>query len=327
MLILSAEDNTISNNNVQSDSWPLYIIGTNDVTGNTITGGVYDASGTDADISLAGTDISTSFRHIDFSTPRRIRFSAVYEWPVEDTIFRYNHQAAGNIWLETYMSSSCAIIRDINTWSQNLIEWEDHRYDGSNALTATYTIKGLSSGDNYDVFDNGDWHYSGIASGGQLEFYLKLEGGNHVIKVERNTGWMSPNNHIGEPNDWNRDTYAYDGYTTENATHTRCNQLGWIYTPFIELRFPSSMTIDEARWYAWYDDDYALCHCRAIDVDYYDGSYHNLYEGAFADRQMHNYGGFGTISGVTGVRIRFETKRWTWPCVTADLFEFQFHET
>ncbi|MFH1100857.1 MAG: hypothetical protein V1726_02325 [Methanobacteriota archaeon] len=131
--------------------------------------------------------------------------------------------------------------------------------------------------------------------------------------------WILPSGHNDPENTWQNETKAYDGFV---ATKAGCTiyDFYWTWTPWLELTVSAPITCDRIRFYAWYDE----LHCNRIDFDiYYDGDWHHLYQGPFADREWVEYS-FMKASSVTKARVCFHVQRWIlWP-VTADLHEFQF---
>ena len=79
---------------------------------------------------------------------------------------------------------------------------------------------------------------------------------------------------------------------------------GEAWRSYIAFSVDSSKFYSKIRIYAWYDSEY----CNKIDIDaYYGTSWHDVYEGGFADRQYSEFGLGGTYN-VQYVRVRFYIK-------------------
>ncbi len=138
-------------------------------------------------------------------------------------------------------------------------------------------------------------------------------------------GWNFPTDHNDPEDAWDYEVRAYDDDTD---TRAGC----WIYsagrqwTPCLELLINPPVSSSRVRFWAWFDDDYMLKHCRYIDLDiYYGTSWHDLYEGSFADRTWVAKSFSQQL--MQKARVRFEVNRQTWLTVIADLHEFEFYQS
>ena len=139
-------------------------------------------------------------------------------------------------------------------------------------------------------------------------------------------GWISPNDYDDPYGEWVDEPDAYDGDTDTKAKCTVWDSGDWFWTDPLDLLLPEPITSNKIRFWAWYDDDYAFCHCRAAKVKIHaDDGWHTVHDGEFVDRDW-EYVSFSTLTNVDKVRISFEVRRWTWPSVTADLHEFEFYK-
>ncbi len=131
--------------------------------------------------------------------------------------------------------------------------------------------------------------------------------------------WMHPTGYNDPENAWENETKAYDGYVATKAG-CRVYEFFWKWTPWLELTLSTPITCDKIKFYAWYDD----LHCNMIDIElFYNGDWHFLYQGGYADREWVVYS-FSTHADVTKARVSFHVQRWVLDPVVADLHEFQF---
>ena len=208
------------------------------------------------------------------------------------------------------------------TVQQNPDIWSKTGYFGSFPTKPTYDYYSfkLNPGTYTLIFTKDDYHTytktNVVVNSGditELEIYI-------------DPCWISPMDHNDQYNKWDDENQSYDRYTDTKATCTITDG-GWQWTPFIELELESAITTDKIRFWAWYDDDYTLCHCDAVDIDllFNDGSTYDLYNGAFADREWVNVT-FTSKDNVIGAQVSFHVRKWTWDSVIADLHEFQFYQ-
>jgi len=140
------------------------------------------------------------------------------------------------------------------------------------------------------------------------------------IKVpDEPNDWITPDNHCDPESAWKQEILSYD-YGTDTKADCLIEDFGWIWTPWLELMLEEPMNCNKIRFYAWYHQ----FHCRNIDVDlFYDGSWHGLYQGSFANWQWVEKSFNEQV--VSKARVRFEVQRWLLSAVKADLYEFQFY--
>lgn len=144
------------------------------------------------------------------------------------------------------------------------------------------------------------------------------------IRVYLTREWVAPNGYNDPNSGWNDETNAYDDDVSSCAsTDKYYNILVWKWTEYLELNCPQT-SCDKIRFYAWYNDSY----CNKIDVDvYYNGGWHDVYEGPYNNYQWEEKSLSGGSYQVTKARVKFYYKGYIWPWgTTADLHEFDFHK-
>jgi len=172
-LSTSSDNNIITDNNINSTSERRVYIWDN--SNNTITGGSI-ASNIDSDYYLYSAGTTNNFINTNFAATRKIRFSTTTSW------FNYRNDIAINIWLKTNVSNIGTISRELISWSQSLMQWND---TSDEQTTARYNITGLISNTNYYVYNNSVSTYS-LNSGdnGKISFIINLpQNEEHEIKV------------------------------------------------------------------------------------------------------------------------------------------------
>ena len=132
--------------------------------------------------------------------------------------------------------------------------------------------------------------------------------------------WLFPGGYLDPENAWDGEILAYDDNTFTKAT-CRITAPYWVWTPWVEFT-RGSFLCTYIGFYAWYDSE----HCDEIDIDvYYNGDWHYVYRGSFADRQwVLQPVDYHVISRA---RVRFHVLRYEFPWfyVVADLHEFRFY--
>jgi len=141
------------------------------------------------------------------------------------------------------------------------------------------------------------------------------------LQVYLDKEWVSPDDYNDPSSKWKYETKAYDNDESTRAESNKLGPLqGWQWSGYLELTGPT-INCDKIRFYAFYHVDY----CNKIDVDvYYNGAWHNVYEGAFADNDWVEKNLGGTYS-VEKARVRFWYKGFL-TGTTADVYEFDFHQ-
>jgi hypothetical protein len=85
--------------------------------------------------------------------------------------------------------------------------------------------------------------------------------------------WKSPTGH-STPTDW---IYPEKTYDENTAIYAYCLVPPMSWGPFLELLISPATLCDKVRYYTIYSPN-----ITAVDIDvYYDGNWHNVYEGAF----------------------------------------------
>lgn len=186
-------------------------------------------------------------------------------------------------------------------------------YDDSPWIIFVPTIAGSINTD-YDLYSNG-------VTGGQ-ECYFPDDAGMQVssdlsigpsdsFEIEQNvfinvpsgtcnitsavmgTQWTSPTSFTASA--WNNEENAYDDNTGTYADFN-INQTSW--SDYLELTVPS-IDIDSIRYWVTTED----AQINQIDVDVYDGSYQNVYQGSVTTGS--NVTKTAEYDGVTKIRMRF----------------------
>lgn len=112
--------------------------------------------------------------------------------------------------------------------------------------------------------------------------------------------WIRPDSHTLEnPFDWTDPANAYDNYYVSEAFTSQCDE-NW-YTPFIVLNFITPALVDKIRYLVW--SDYLE---STIDIDiYYNGEWHNLYEGAYPQNTLTEVDLQTGARMIEKIRVRF----------------------
>jgi len=185
------EDNLAYNNNLAN--FYLWETNNSNFTNNVLIGGtrgfyVHDSqnnnikggsiSSGNVDYNFRGAGTTNYFMDSNFTTLKRIYFYDSTSW------FNYNNESSGNIWLKTNVSTAANITRELTSWFQDLIQWND---TSSSITTARYNVTGLMPNTDYDVYNNSVLTYTLLTdSNGNLEsFTISLPANEeHEIKVE-----------------------------------------------------------------------------------------------------------------------------------------------
>jgi len=134
-------------------------------------------------------------------------------------------------------------------------------------------------------------------------------------------GWISPTGYDDPDNVWNTETWAYDNNTGTTAQIIAAVAQSW--SSYLELTH-SALSCSKVRFYAQYHATYI--NSISLDVYYDDGGgadWHNIYEGAFADREWVEKE-IGSTQVVMGMRAKFYNNHTsTWAC---NWFEADFWE-
>lgn len=129
--------------------------------------------------------------------------------------------------------------------------------------------------------------------------------------------WVSPTGYDDPSDEWDDEELAYDGNTATNAEGS-VDPHAW--GGFLELTH-AAFNCDKVRYYADYDDS----DINEIDVDvYYDGDWHDVYEGEFADKEYEERAIPAGTKSVTAARVRFFNDSGSGS--EAAFYEFGFNE-
>ena len=143
-----------------------------------------------------------------------------------------------------------------------------------------------------------------------------VAGENSEMDVTLVREWYSPEDHNDPDSDWNYEDDAYDDYIYSCAISDKKLIQGW--TGYLELTI-AQMDADKIRFYAFYDSEY----CSSIDLDiYYSGSWHDVYQGAFANKEYVEKS-LGGIYPVTKARVSFYIKGASSPEIWMDVNFFR----
>ena len=127
--------------------------------------------------------------------------------------------------------------------------------------------------------------------------------------------WQSPTGHT--EGDWGNEANTYDEDTGTSAT---ISVSAYSWSEDLELTI-DALYCDKVRFWAYYSGTYI----NSIDLDvYYDGSYHDVYEGTYADREWIEKS-LGSTYSVTKVLIKFYNDYSS--SKTAYIYEFDFNQT
>jgi len=108
--------------------------------------------------------------------------------------------------------------------------------------------------------------------------------------------WLRPTGHV--ESGWNDEELAYDGWTDTRAEVVGVGTQSW--SPYLELTIEPT-EISAVRW--WGSSPISP---RKVQVDvYYNGAYHNIYEGSAAEMWDNGLPIPGGTQVISGARIRF----------------------
>lgn len=129
--------------------------------------------------------------------------------------------------------------------------------------------------------------------------------------------WISPTGHNDPSSEWSYESRAFDERTS-SSTYSKIPPLSW--SGFLELTH-DALDCDKIRFYALSE-----WHFEWIDVDiYYEGDWHHVHEGFFADRTWVEKNIPEGQKSVTAARIRFYNELEN-EVLRARLYEFDFWE-
>ncbi len=134
------------------------------------------------------------------------------------------------------------------------------------------------------------------------ESYVNQKAGDiikHIIAKYTVTSviYTSPTGH-NDYGEWFDETKSYDD---DDATYAYCHITGVGWSGFLELTI-NALSCNKVRWKALYAADTI----DMIDLDvYYDGSWHDVYEGSYSIWTVWNEKSLGGIYSVTKAKVRF----------------------
>ncbi|MCK4634298.1 MAG: right-handed parallel beta-helix repeat-containing protein [Candidatus Aenigmarchaeota archaeon] len=158
-------NNTI--NTTGSSSYGIYLYSSFD---NRVSQGSIITEG-GKDYYLRDAENNNSFRKTNFTDSRQIEFYDTTSW------FNYNNESSGGVWLNTSVNSSATLTRELTSWTQSLVEWNDTATD----IKTQYNLSGLYE-DTYRIRENGNILGYPFATNGELNFSVNLSG-EHQMDV------------------------------------------------------------------------------------------------------------------------------------------------
>lgn len=174
-------------------------------------------------------------------------------------------------------------------------------------------VDGLGSKDliNYVVPDGYEFHVcSGIVS---CNFPCLQR---YQLRTTPAATWVPPISHSDLGSEWDDEEKAYDG---DIATYTRRGGVAEAWTDYLIL-LVNQASIDKIKFYA--------TDIGEIDVDvFYEGDWHDVYEGVYADREWVEKDIPAGVKPVSKARVRFYNSDYllTGEVKTAVLYEFMFN--
>jgi len=194
LYLRSSNNNNLTNINSSSNYYGIYVGYSGN---NTITSGSIDSNSYDYGLYSIGE--TNYFTDTNFTAARRIYLYNVTSW------FNYNNETTGDIWLKTNVSSAATITRELTSWSQSLIQWNDTNFTGT-GITARYNITGLLSNTNYNIYNNSQFVQTlQTNADGNLPSFTVYLSDEHEIKVEEVTDITPPQIEFVDPTDQDND--------------------------------------------------------------------------------------------------------------------------
>jgi len=220
---------------------------------NTIVTGDSIFENSNSDYYLYSSGTTNNFTSTNFTEARKIGFGDAISW------FNYNNRTDIELWLKTRVSSSATITRELASWSQDIIQWND---TSDSQTTARYNITGLETNTVYYVYNNSVFTYSlDSGSTGEITFTIDLPiNEEHEIKVEKFDGvlWFkfdeSSGNIAYDSSPYHNDGTLYGGLDTTGWT-TDCISGNCLefdgYNDYVEVPTSNSLNPDYITVEAW----------------------------------------------------------------------------
>ena len=212
IFIFMADSNYFSDNTVTTSNYLAYGLYIYSSNSNTIIGGSI-ISKADSDYYLKNASNTNTFTDTNFTASREIHLNDNSSW------FNYNNKTDGDIWLKTSVSQQAHLARTLSTWSKRELTWND---TGSDSLTASYNITGLSPNTYYNIYNTSEGTQTNpytlkTDSDGNLPgFTIALKGNTEIKVIDK-----PPAITIDYPDDKTiipSDTTYFNITTDENAT-------------------------------------------------------------------------------------------------------------
>jgi len=176
VIINSSNWNTFSNNIIITSNESVASIYLDSSYSNHIKGGsIKSINSLDYFLNNAGD--TNEFISTDFTDLRTIFFKD------SNSYFNYNNNAMDKIWLRTNISTISYLNRNISSWNENLIQWND-----TGNMIANYTLTGLKKSTIYDVYNKShgietNSYTLKTDSNGNLPSFMIALYGNMEIKI------------------------------------------------------------------------------------------------------------------------------------------------
>lgn len=164
---------------------------------------------------------------------------------------------------------------------------------------------------NYVVPDSYELHVcSGVVSCG----FPRTQ--RYDLRATPAATWVSPTSFIDADGEWTNEEKAYDD---DVATPAQDMLDGSSWSSYLQL-LVNAASIDKVKFYAFF----SAISIDKIDVDvYYEGAWHDLYEGAFADKEWVEKDVVAGASLISKARIRLYNSS-SYPS-NCSLYEFKFN--
>lgn len=178
--VWESNNNTFTNNTIcgnEDYGIEVYSSSYNNITG----GSIHD--NLPSDFYLIDSNETNYFRNTNFTAARKIRLYYTRDW------FNYNNASSDGIWLKTSFSTANTTTRELISWNQSLLEWNET----AGPVTIRYNITGLKPSKTYEVFNNSQLVYAlDTDSEGNLPSFTIYfpQNSEHNIKVQEVTGYL-----------------------------------------------------------------------------------------------------------------------------------------
>lgn len=129
--------------------------------------------------------------------------------------------------------------------------------------------------------------------------------------------WVSPTGHNDPDTEWINEEQGYNDDTGDYASDSIGNDR---WGSYLELTI-ASISCDKVRFWAWYSAPVI----NTIDLDvYYDGDWHDVYQGSYANEEWVEKSIPAGTKSVTKARVRFYNEYGI--SISCRLYDFDFNE-